>query len=57
MFIFHLLVLHLPASMTVAPPVDYALFIALIAAAVFGAALALGQSVLGLFIAPITAGF
>jgi Flp pilus assembly pilin Flp len=40
-----------------ATAVECALFIGLIAAAIFGAVLALGLSVLGLFTAPITAGF
>jgi pilus assembly protein Flp/PilA len=40
-----------------ATAVEYALFIALIAAVIFGAVLLLGQSVLGLFTAAITAGF
>jgi len=40
-----------------ATAVEYALLIALIAAVIFGAVLLLGQSVLGLFTAPITAGF
>jgi Flp pilus assembly pilin Flp len=40
-----------------ASAVEYALFIGLIAAVIFGVVLALGQLVLGLFNAPITAGF
>ena len=40
-----------------AAPVEYALFIVLIAAVIFGVVLLLGQSVLGLFTAAITAGF
>ena len=40
-----------------ATAVEYALLIALIAAVIFGAVLLLGQSVLGLFTAAITAGF
>jgi len=40
-----------------ATAVEYALLIALIVAVIFGAVLVLGQLVLGLFTAPITAGF
>jgi len=40
-----------------ATTVEYALFIGLIAAVIFGAVLTLGQLVLGLFTAPINAGF
>lgn len=36
---------------------EYALLIGLIAAVIFGAVFAFGQVVLGLFTAPITAGF
>jgi Flp pilus assembly pilin Flp len=36
---------------------EYAFFIGLIAAVIFAAVIALGQVVLGLFNAPITAGF
>ena len=40
-----------------ASAVEYALFMAFVAAVIFGVVLALGQLVLGLFNAPITAGF
>ena len=58
MFIFPVFVLHLlRLDDRGATAVEYALFIGLIAAVVLGVVLALGGLVLGLFTAPITAGF
>jgi Flp pilus assembly pilin Flp len=62
MFICHLFLGKLPAHLPRrndrgATAVEYALFIGLIAAVIFGVVLVLGQTVLGLFTAPITAGF